>query len=184
MSSKGILVQNLTGKLEEMTERDITRLFEKFGEIAGVEIEMNPVTKRNQGFAIVKFVGAQSATNAIKDMNGYVVNGSPLLVTQLSPYLTMGTRPSRLVESESYKDRTALISKPNIIIHEKQAKYGVSTLDGDEIVREIVSDIKKNPFYQEEPTKVLGLFNLFDFQDRKTRENKTFLEELVDDVQR
>ena len=113
-ASKGILIQNLTGKLAEMGEKDLRRLFAPFGEINVVDIQMNPVTGKNQGFAIVKFCAAPSATSAIKAMNGYVVNGSPLLVTQLSPYLTMGSRPSRLNDDDKVAPRQSGILPPCI----------------------------------------------------------------------
>ena len=167
-----------------MGEKDLRRLFAPFGEINVVDVQMNSVTGKNQGFAIVKFCAAASATSAIKAMNGYVVNGSPLLVTQLSPYLTMGSRPSQLNDEDKVAPKQFNIIPPAFIVAEHASKYGIATVEetSDPLIKQILRDIKHNRFYSSEPTRVVGLFNLFDFRNPTLAKDKVFLEELVNDV--
>ena len=182
MSSKGVLVKNLTGKLAEMTKRDIHKLFEAFGHIASVDVDLNPLTGKNQGFAIVMFEEPSAATNAIKAMNGYLVSGSPIEVNQLSSYLAMGNRPS-MVDDEARLRQKQIESKK--LIQTQKSKYSLpdAESESDSVVKTLIESIRQNRFYVEEPTRVVGLFNLFDIQDESLCRNKRFLETLVSDVE-
>ncbi|CAM0135990.1 hypothetical protein VKS41_005633 [Umbelopsis sp. WA50703] len=53
--------------------RDLEELFEKFGRVLGVEI-------KHGGFAFIDFEDPRDAEDAVRELNGYVLNGDRLLV--------------------------------------------------------------------------------------------------------
>ena len=67
---------------------------------------------------------------------------------------------------------------------EQVSKYGIASAEetSDPLIKQILRDIKHNKLYSSEPTRVVGLFNLFDFRSPVLVKDKVFLEELVNDV--
>ncbi|GAB5590863.1 hypothetical protein Unana1_05763 [Umbelopsis nana] len=55
------------------TRRDLEELFDKFGRVQGVEI-------KHGGFAFVDFEDQRDADDAVRELNGYVLNGDRLVV--------------------------------------------------------------------------------------------------------
>ena len=182
LSNKGILVKNLVGRLAEMGRKDVQGLFSSFGDIASVDVEVNPVTGKNKGFAIVMFDDPLSAANAIKAMNGYLVNGAPIEVNQLPSYLAMGNRPS-MVDDESRLRQKHLDVKRSE--EARRSQYALPDPEGesDPLVRSFIGSVKGSRFYSEEPTRVVGLFNLFDTKDEGLCRDRRFLDRLVSDVE-
>lgn len=179
------MIQNLVGNLATMNEDDIRRLFSPFGEIAMVDVPLNQVSRQNQGFAVVKFTMPQHATNAIKAMNGYVVDRVPIVVSQLTPYMTMGQMPSQLGEEQGFVQKYTAAVKPLEIVEKPTSKYALPVLDkaAPAILHRIVEAVAANRHYVDEPTRTVGFFNTFDFEDRKLVEDTRFVCELVDEFE-
>lgn len=161
------------------------RLFSPFGEIALVDVAWNPVTQLNQGYAVVKFTTSQDASNAIKGMDGYLVNGVPLKVSQLTPYMTMGTRPSQLGEDQGFVQKYTTAVKPAEVIEQPVSKYALPAVDSTTpaIIKKIIESVAANKHYVDEPTRTVAFFNLFDFEDRRLTADRDFLDKLIDDVE-
>jgi RNA recognition motif-containing protein len=168
-----------------MEATDVQRLFAPFGEIALVDVAWNPVTQLNQGYAVVKFTTPQDAANAIKGMDGYLVNGVPLKVSQLTPYMTMGTRPSQLGGDQGFVQKYTTAVKPAEIIEKPTSKYALPIVDKStqKIIQTIIEKVGANKHYVDEPTRTVAFFNLFDFEDRRLTVDRDFLKNLIDDVE-
>lgn len=168
-----------------MDDRSIRKLFAPYGEITMVEVDINPTTGLNPGYAVVKFTTPQSAIEAIKGMNGYLVGQTPLIVTQLTPYMTMGTRPSQLQDKEDFVRKYTEAVKPIEAPELPASKYSLPPLDKNapKVVQTIVEKVSSDKYYVKEPTRALGLFNLFDIEDRRLTEDRRFLNQLIDDVE-
>jgi RNA recognition motif-containing protein len=65
----------------DMTDEHLMELFAKFGPIQSARLKYNRETGHARGFGFVEFRNAASATDAIRMMNGDVVNGRRLIVS-------------------------------------------------------------------------------------------------------
>jgi len=79
---KKLYVGNLS---YDMTDADLTQLFEQHGQVASVQIIMDRDTGRSKGFAFVEMATDQDAQNAIQALNGYMSNGRALNVNEARP---------------------------------------------------------------------------------------------------
>lgn len=77
-----IYVGNLSFETSEATLRTA---FAAHGEVASVNIIMDKMTGRPRGFGFVEMPGAAEAQNAIKALNGTMLDGRTLTVNEARP---------------------------------------------------------------------------------------------------
>eukprot|EP00411_Alexandrium_monilatum_P084983 CAMPEP_0175709914 /NCGR_PEP_ID=MMETSP0097-20121207/39816_1 /TAXON_ID=311494 /ORGANISM="Alexandrium monilatum, Strain CCMP3105" /LENGTH=225 /DNA_ID=CAMNT_0017017325 /DNA_START=44 /DNA_END=719 /DNA_ORIENTATION=- len=61
---------------------ELRRLFEKYGDVGDVFIPREKYSDRSRGFAFVRFFDERDAKEAIKDLNGFKLQGSMLTVSK------------------------------------------------------------------------------------------------------
>jgi RNA recognition motif-containing protein len=64
------------------TEESLMAAFQEFGEVVEARLMTERETGRSRGFAFVEMATAEGATKAIEEMNGAVLDGRPLRVTE------------------------------------------------------------------------------------------------------
>lgn len=64
---------------QEYSDEDLKELFAEYGEIRSCKVMTNPDTT-SRGFGFVSFVNAEQANNALREMNGRMLNSKPLVV--------------------------------------------------------------------------------------------------------
>ncbi|KAF2031322.1 RNA-binding domain-containing protein, partial [Setomelanomma holmii] len=70
----------VTGIHPSLTEEEVTRLFEKYGEVEQCNIMRDPHTKESRGFGFVKMVTADQADAAKEGLQGEVHQGRTLSI--------------------------------------------------------------------------------------------------------
>lgn len=75
-----ILVSNLNPSL---IEKDLQRLFTPFGEISSLAISRDKLNNRSKGRALVSMPVHKEALTAITALNGAVVGGKPIVVSEV-----------------------------------------------------------------------------------------------------
>ncbi|BDD59193.1 hypothetical protein MAP00_004421 [Monascus purpureus] len=70
----------VTGIHRRLTEADISRLFEKYGDVESCSIMVDPHTKESRGFGFVKMVTAEQADAAKEGLQGEVIEGLTLSI--------------------------------------------------------------------------------------------------------
>jgi RNA recognition motif-containing protein len=70
----------VTGIHPRLTESDITRLFEKYGDVENCSIMLDPHTKESRGFGFVKMVTGEQADAAKEGLQGEVIEGRTLSI--------------------------------------------------------------------------------------------------------
>ncbi|KIV84896.1 hypothetical protein PV11_00645 [Exophiala sideris] len=70
----------VTGIHPRLTESDVTRLFEKYGEVENCSIMLDPHTKESRGFGFVKMVTGDQAEAAREGLQGEVIEGRTLSI--------------------------------------------------------------------------------------------------------
>lgn len=70
----------VTGIHPRLTESDVTRLFEKYGDVEKCAIMVDPHTKESRGFGFVKMVTAEQADAAKDGLQGEVIDGRTLSI--------------------------------------------------------------------------------------------------------
>ncbi|KAL6705829.1 hypothetical protein ACN47E_006289 [Coniothyrium glycines] len=70
----------VTGIHPSLTEEEVTRLFEKYGEVEQCNIMRDPHTKESRGFGFVKMVTAEQADAAKEGLQGEVHQGRTLSI--------------------------------------------------------------------------------------------------------
>jgi hypothetical protein len=70
----------VTGIHPRLTESDICRLFEKYGDVENCSIMLDPHTKESRGFGFVKMVTAEQADAAKEGLQGEVIEGRTLSI--------------------------------------------------------------------------------------------------------
>ena len=76
----------------DVTENDLKNAFSEFGEVSSVKIITDKFSGRNKGFGFVEMPDNSEADQAIKALNGKVLNGRSIKVNQARP---QGKRPQR-----------------------------------------------------------------------------------------
>ncbi|GAB4861998.1 hypothetical protein Ancab_037252 [Ancistrocladus abbreviatus] len=66
---------------KDATEEDLKKVFSAVGEIVEVRLMMNPQTKKNKGFAFLRFATIEQAKRAVTELKNPVVNGKQCGVT-------------------------------------------------------------------------------------------------------
>ncbi|KAJ9192331.1 hypothetical protein DTO166G4_3478 [Paecilomyces variotii] len=70
----------VTGINPRLTEADVSRLFEKYGDVENCSIMVDPHTKESRGFGFVKMVTAEQADAAKEGLQGEVIEGRTLSI--------------------------------------------------------------------------------------------------------
>ncbi|XP_031482665.1 uncharacterized protein LOC116252498 isoform X1 [Nymphaea colorata] len=60
---------------KDATEDDLKKVFSQVGEVTEVRLMMNPLTKKNKGFAFLRFATVEQAKRAVEELKNPVVNG-------------------------------------------------------------------------------------------------------------
>ena len=76
----------------DVTENDLRNAFSEFGEVSSVKIITDKFSGRPKGFGFVEMPDNSEADQAIKALNGKVLNGRSIKVNQAKP---RGKRPRR-----------------------------------------------------------------------------------------
>ncbi|RZC69265.1 hypothetical protein C5167_032340 [Papaver somniferum] len=66
---------------KDATDEDLKKVFNAVGEVIEVRLMMNPQTKKNKGFAFLRFATVEQAKRAVTEMKSPVVNGKQCGVT-------------------------------------------------------------------------------------------------------
>lgn len=70
----------VTGIHPRLTEVDVTRLFEKYGEVQSCSIMKDPHTQESRGFGFVNMAGGSQADAAKEGLQGEVIEGRTLSI--------------------------------------------------------------------------------------------------------
>jgi len=70
----------ITGIHPRLTESDVSRLFEKYGDVESCSIMLDPHTKESRGFGFVKMVTNDQAEAAKEGLQGEVIEGRTLSI--------------------------------------------------------------------------------------------------------
>lgn len=74
----------------KMTEEELQKEFETFGEVDSVKIILDQATLKSRGFAFVTMPNQDQATAAIAGLNGKEINGFALKVNEARPRESRG----------------------------------------------------------------------------------------------
>lgn len=80
--SQKIYVGNLSYSI---TNEELNEHFSNFGEVESAKIIMDRDTGRSKGFAFIEMSDKEEALAAIEALNGQVVSGRPLNVSEAKP---------------------------------------------------------------------------------------------------
>jgi transformer-2 protein len=70
----------VTGISPSLSEEEVTRLFQKYGDVEKCQIMRDPHTKESRGFGFVKMVTPEQADNARDGLNGETLEGRSLSI--------------------------------------------------------------------------------------------------------
>lgn len=70
----------VTGINPRLTESDLSRLFEKYGDVDNCSIMVDPHSKESRGFGFVKMYTAEQADAAKEGLQGEVIEGRTLSI--------------------------------------------------------------------------------------------------------
>jgi RNA recognition motif-containing protein len=76
----------------DVTENDLKNAFSEFGEVSSAKIITDKFSGQSKGFGFVEMPDNSEADQAIKALNGKVLNGRSIKVNQAEP---QGKRPRR-----------------------------------------------------------------------------------------
>lgn len=66
----------------ELTENELRELFEEFGNVLSARIIQDRDTGRSKGFGFVEMSEEQEGQSAMKELNGFKVNGRTIVVNR------------------------------------------------------------------------------------------------------
>lgn len=90
--AKNLYVGNLN---YDTTESTLRTLFEGVGEIASINVIMDRMTGRSRGFAFVEMAEESAAQAAIAQLDGQLVDGRNIRVSEARPRRSRDDRGSR-----------------------------------------------------------------------------------------
>lgn len=82
MGSTKLYVGNLS---YSASEEGLAELFSQFGDVVSTRIVKDRETGRSRGFGFVEMMSAEDGEEAIRALNGQVVDGRPLTVNEARP---------------------------------------------------------------------------------------------------
>lgn len=80
--SKRLFVGGLS---EDITETELTSIFEDYGQVESCSIILDRITRNNKGFGFVEMVNDADATSAIEALDGTELNGKKIAVNVAKP---------------------------------------------------------------------------------------------------
>ncbi|XP_010274520.1 PREDICTED: heterogeneous nuclear ribonucleoprotein R-like isoform X2 [Nelumbo nucifera] len=100
---------------KDATEDDLRKVFSQVGEVTEVRLMMNPQTKKNKGFAFLRFATVEQAKRAVTELKNPVVNGKQCgaSASQDSDTLFLGNI-CKTWTKEALKDKLKLYGVENI----------------------------------------------------------------------
>lgn len=90
--AKNLYVGNLN---YDTTESTLRTLFEELGDIASINVIMDRMTGRSRGFAFVEMVEESAAQAAIAQLDGQLVDGRNIRVSEARPRRSRDDRGGR-----------------------------------------------------------------------------------------
>lgn len=66
-------------------DSDLRKIFEEFGNVTSAKVIMDRETGRSRGFGFVEMSEKEAGDNAINSLNGAMVDGRPLKVSEARP---------------------------------------------------------------------------------------------------
>jgi RNA recognition motif-containing protein len=88
--AKKLYVGNLPYKT---TQDDLSAMFGKVGAVASSTVISDKFTGRSKGFGFVEFASDDDAEKAVKEFNGYDMDGRKLVVNEARPMVPRENRP-------------------------------------------------------------------------------------------
>lgn len=90
-----LFVGGLVDTLENITESELRKLFEPFGDIDYIDLHTDPYTGKCKGYAYVQYKSSADAREAMATMNGFDLAGQQIRVgihqqQQASPFMLTG----------------------------------------------------------------------------------------------
>ncbi|KAK9130102.1 hypothetical protein Sjap_010589 [Stephania japonica] len=108
----------------DVVEEDLWDVFSKVGDIAEVRLMKNPLTRKNKGFAFIRFATTEQAKRAVNELKSTMVNGKQC-----------GVFPSQ--DSDTLFIGNICKSWTKKAFKEKLAKYGVNNFEDLTLVEDI-----------------------------------------------
>ncbi|MFT3750042.1 MAG: RNA-binding protein [Agriterribacter sp.] len=91
-----IYVSNLGYSFQD---EDLSKLFGEYGSVSSAKVITDKFTSRSKGFGFVEMPDKQAAETAIKELDGKVIDGRPVKVSEARP------REENQSRSNSYAKR-------------------------------------------------------------------------------
>ncbi|KAI9806705.1 MAG: hypothetical protein M1825_006162 [Sarcosagium campestre] len=126
--TKGVYVGNL---FFSVTEQDLEREFQQFGKISNVRVIYDQ-KGLSKGLGFVEFENVESATEAVKTMDGVVLQGRPLYVQYTLKPQRNTIRPNTVMNPPG---RTLFIGNLSFEMSDKDLQDLFQDVDGVENVR-------------------------------------------------
>ena len=82
-----------------VTEDSLEKMFAEFGEVESAKIIMDRYTNRSKGFGFIEMPDNSEADQAIKALNGKMIDGRSIKVNQAKPG---GKRPKKSFDRRMY----------------------------------------------------------------------------------
>jgi RNA recognition motif-containing protein len=79
----------------DVTEDDLKKLFEPFGQVTEVRMIMDKFTGKTKGFGFVEMPSKEEAEKAIAELNGKDMKGRAMTVNEAKPKTDRGGRGGR-----------------------------------------------------------------------------------------
>jgi RNA recognition motif-containing protein len=86
-----IYVSNLSFAVQD---EDLREFFAEYGEVSSVKVITDKLTNRSRGFAFVEMPDDAAAQKAIQELDGGMVDGRAIKVTEARPKEERSQRPS------------------------------------------------------------------------------------------
>lgn len=77
-----IYVSNLGYSFQD---EDLSKIFEEYGNVASAKVITDKFTNRSKGFGFVEMPDKQAAETAIKELDGKMLDGRPVKVSEARP---------------------------------------------------------------------------------------------------
>jgi len=77
-----IYVSNLGFNIKD---EDLGGLFKEYGEVSSAKVIIDKLSSQSRGFGFVEMPDENSAQKAIKELNGIMVDGRPIKVSEARP---------------------------------------------------------------------------------------------------
>lgn len=68
-----------------VTDEELSKLFAGYGAVSSAKVIMDKFTNQSRGFGFVEMADDNAASNAIKELNGAMVEGRSIKVSEARP---------------------------------------------------------------------------------------------------